>query len=87
MGQPIANAERGNEVEVVFDAILVGKDGGATFRIDRGHLGSTTVEFHTYEGVEPALVETIVWSGINLEVEENSYGFEVSTAGFAVSTP
>jgi len=67
LSQPLANAEASKTVEMVVDILLTDmKDGGAlVFEIERGHIGSTKVELFNYLGIEPVVVKTFKWDGIN----------------------
>ena len=66
LSQPLERAQAGEAVTFTTDIIFAGweEDGTLTFQIERGHLGSTQVEFFTYEDGEPVLLETIAWGGI-----------------------
>lgn len=67
LSQPLARAEAGGEVEMVVDLLFADCESGGTivFEIERGHLGSTRVELYNYLGIEPVVVGTFEWGGIN----------------------
>ena len=51
-------------------------DGPLVFGIERGHVGSTTVELASYQGAKPVVVATFVWEGI-APGERNAHRFQV----------
>jgi glycoprotein endo-alpha-1,2-mannosidase len=81
LGQPLARAEAGKQVEVTFDLLLSPTQAGGplAFRIERGHLGSTQVALFNYLGPEPVHVRTLEWGGIQPQ-GPNAETFEVPRA-------
>ena len=77
MGQPLEQAEAGGSVEATYELrFLAADDGGPlVFRIDRGHLGATTVELFRESGSEWVLIDDFTWDGIG--EGGNSAEFEV----------
>lgn len=77
MGQPLAQAEAGGSVEATYELRFRAADDGGplVFRIDRGHLGATTVELYRESGSEWVLIDDFTWGGIG--EGGNSAGFEV----------
>jgi glycoprotein endo-alpha-1,2-mannosidase len=78
LAQPLARAEGGGRVEMVFDLLLSGlADGGTVvFEVERGHLGATRVEVSNYLGTEPVVVQTFEWGDIS-PGERNAATFQV----------
>jgi serine/threonine protein kinase len=81
LSQPIQSSQAGGQVERVFDLVITGFDpqGDIRFAIDRGHLGSTTVELYRMQGNEPVLVNTMRWGGI-VEGDANRRIFDIPVA-------
>ena len=88
LGQPITRAQGGGTVEIITDVLFTGWETGGTvvFRIERGHLGSTQVEFSRYVDGEPVVVKTYAWGGISGD-ERNSFTFEIPTEELFGATP
>ncbi len=86
--QPLSRAESGGSVEMVVDVLLTGLEPGGTlvFAIERGGLGSTTVELMNYLGATPSLVDTFWWGGNNLD-ERNTLTVETPASGLLGSSP
>ncbi|MGA9192504.1 MAG: protein kinase [Anaerolineales bacterium] len=76
--QPLSRANAGGQVERLFELTLTGVDpqGELRFAIERGHLGSTTVELFRMQGDEPVLVQRMRWAGI-IEGSSNRKLFDV----------
>jgi glycoprotein endo-alpha-1,2-mannosidase len=76
--QPLARAEAGGSVEMVIDVQVTGLSAGGMldFEIERGHLGSTWVEFSYYAGEDLIQSGTIVWDGI-VGGERNAHTFSL----------
>jgi serine/threonine-protein kinase len=77
--QPIEQAHLGNEVEAIFLVEFADLQAGELlhFRIERGHLGQTSIEFSDAQG---QLIDTFRWAGI-LE-GENTIPVEIDAAPF-----
>ena len=88
LSQPIARAESGGMVEIITDILFSGWETGGTvvFRIERGHLGSTQVEFYRYVDGEPVVVKTLAWDGISGD-ERNSFSVEIPAEELFGATP
>lgn len=86
--QPLDRAQSGGKVEMVADVLLsdVPEDATVVFEIERGHLGSTTVELMNYLSNEPAIVETASWGGIR-STGRNYSRFEVPAGLFLRPAP
>ncbi len=86
--QPIARAEGGGMVEMIADILFTGWETGGTmvFRIERGHLGSTQVEFSRYVDGKPVVVKTLAWGGISGD-EQNSFSIEIPAEELFGATP
>ena len=76
--QPLARAEAGKKVEMIVEILLTGTEGSdlLVFEIERGHVGSTTVELASYRGTKPVVVASFVWDGI-APGERNAHRFQV----------
>jgi hypothetical protein len=76
--QPLARAESGGRVEMVFDLLFSGlEDGGSVvFEVERGHLGATRVEVSNYLGAESVVVKAFEWGDIS-PGERNAARFQV----------
>ncbi len=66
LSQSISQAEAGESVELEADLYLRedSLEEHLEFMIDRGHMGSTTVELYQYACGYASLAETFVWDGI-----------------------
>ena len=86
LAQPLARAQGGGRVEVVFDIDLfaLDPDGRLVFGIERGHLGSTRIELWSLAGNEPVLVDTFQWGGIASD-ERNTLVVEVPAASLLLN--
>jgi len=75
-------------VEISTDILFTGWESGGTlvFMIERGHLGSTQVEFSKYVDGEPVVVKTYAWGGISGD-ERNSFSIEIPTEELFGATP
>jgi glycoprotein endo-alpha-1,2-mannosidase len=64
--QPLADAERGTQVQMTWDLFLSGLDpaGSLTLAIERGSIGKTTVTIYNYLGGTPVEIKTFRWAGI-----------------------
>jgi glycoprotein endo-alpha-1,2-mannosidase len=64
--QPLADAERGVQVQMTWDLLLSGLDpaGELVLNIERGSIGETTVTVFNYSGDTPISIEKFYWSGI-----------------------
>lgn len=77
--QPISRANAGQSVEMVVDVLFSGLDPNSTltFEIERGNLGSTTVELMNMQGAQPVVVTQMAWSKIGPD-SRNTGSFRVS---------
>jgi len=64
--QPLERALEGGSVEITVDLLFAGLDPGRAlvFEIERGGIGSTTVEILNKESDSPVLVDTFFWDGL-----------------------
>ena len=64
--QPLADAERGIQVQMTWDLLFSGLDpvGDLVLNIERGNIGETTVTVFNYLGDTPTSIEKFYWSGI-----------------------
>jgi len=78
LNQPLARAEAGKSVEMVVDILITGAAESAeiVFEIERGHVGSTTVELAGSSGAESRAAVALVWDGIATG-ERNARRFEI----------
>jgi hypothetical protein len=76
--QSLARANAGKTVEMVVDILVTGTKKGKplVLEIERGHLGSTTVELSSYRGTKLVVIATFVWDGI-APGERNAQQFQV----------
>jgi hypothetical protein len=66
--QPLAEAEKGVQVEMTWDLLLSGLDpaGNLVLNIDRGNIGQTSVTIFNYLGDTPKAIQTFHWAGITI---------------------
>ena len=86
--QSLARANAGETVEMIVDILVTGTEEGKplVFEIERGHLGSTTVELSSYQGAKPVVVATFVWDGI-APGDRNAYQFQVPLSTLLSGAP
>lgn len=82
LNQPLEQAGS-TSVELVVNAYLrnVTPDSTLHFRIERGAIGSTTVELSAIVGGQPVVVQTLVWSGTGTGAR-NPRDFEIPARDF-----
>lgn len=63
--QPLADAERGLQVQSTWDVLLSGLDpaGNLVLNIERGGIGETTVTIFNYLGNTPVSIKKFYWNG------------------------
>jgi glycoprotein endo-alpha-1,2-mannosidase len=78
--QPLAQAEAGQQVEMVYDVLFIGLDPAEQLKLnlDRGSLGSTQVTLYNYTGSTPVELKTFTWGGIT--TGRNSFPIQLSAA-------
>ncbi len=78
--QPLAKANAGKSVEMVYDVLLTGLDpaGNLVLEIDRGNIGATQVAVYNYLGQAPVEVKTISWDGVT--TGRNSFKTQIPSA-------
>ncbi len=83
--QPVGQAEGGQSVELVADLTFTegSRSGNLVLEIDRGHLGTTTVEIISDVCGTPGVVETLTWDGIQSS-GENIQTFTIPAAQLSV---
>lgn len=64
--QPLADAERGLQVQMTWDLMVSGLEpaGELVLNIERGNIGETTVTVFNYSGDTPISIGKFYWSGI-----------------------
>jgi glycoprotein endo-alpha-1,2-mannosidase len=85
--QPLADAERGLQVQMTWDLLLSGLDpaGNLVLNIERGNIGETTVTVFNYLGDTPVSVKKYYWNGIS--GGRNSYQVTIPASALITSVP
>jgi hypothetical protein len=85
--QPLADAEKGVQVEMTWDLLLSGLDpaGNLVLNIERGSLGQTSVTIFNYLGGTPKPIRTFHWAGIT--TGRNSRQVTISAADLISTAP
>jgi hypothetical protein len=85
--QPLADAEKGMQVEMTWDLLLSGMDpaGNLVLNIDRGNIGQTSVTIFNYLGDTPTAIRTFQWAGIT--TGRNSRQVTISVSDLITTTP
>lgn len=83
LSQSLDRAKGEKSVELVVEAFLTNleKTRSITLEIDRGHIGSTRVEFSSYSNDPPTIVATFIWDGIQ-SVGKNIQTYKLSSQPF-----
>ena len=85
--QPLADAEKGVQVEMTWDLLLSGLDpsGNLVLNIDRGNIGQTSVTIFNYLGDTSKAIRTFHWAGIT--TDRNSSQITISVSDLITSAP
>jgi predicted amidohydrolase YtcJ len=88
LAQPLKQAERGQQIELVVDVLLTNVDANTMlrFEVERGYIGLTQVELFNNLGLSPVLIDTIEWGGI-VSGGRNVLSVELPAAGYLVLPP
>ena len=86
--QSLERANAGKTVEMIVDILVTGTENGKplVFEIERGHLGSTTLELSSYQGAMPVVVATFVWDGI-ASGDRNAHQFQLPLSTLLSGAP
>jgi len=78
LDQPLGQALAGEGVEMIVEVLLSAQEmrGPVVFKIERGDIGSTQVEFSRYVDEEWLVIRTISWGGITGD-GINAYSIEI----------
>jgi hypothetical protein len=79
LSQSLARAELDKSVELTAEVALTELDPGSplVFEIERGHIGSTTVEVSSFQDGVPSLLTMLTWDGMSAG-PRNAEAYEVS---------
>lgn len=88
LAQPLSQAERGQQIELVVDVLLTDVDANSMlrFEVERGYIGVTQVELFNNLDLSPVLIDTIEWGGV-ASGSRNVLSVELPAAGYLVLPP